>query len=140
MNLFRVRIFRLSIVAVGLAAWLAISNHCALAAFESAGKMPMAGCHGMAQPDHSPAKNDHKSSIECCQTLRSTLLTSSQDLSAHDGLSFSIHDYPVSILSATEEARLARSLEWDTGPPGADTFAESVLQRSILAHAPPILA
>lgn len=26
----------------------------------------------------------------------------------------------------------------DTGPPGALTFAESVLQRSILAHAPPV--
>ncbi|MGH8094020.1 MAG: hypothetical protein ACREIF_11195 [Chthoniobacterales bacterium] len=28
----------------------------------------------------------------------------------------------------------------DTGPPGGRTFAESVLQRSLLAHAPPFLA
>jgi len=30
--------------------------------------------------------------------------------------------------------------EFDTGPPFAKTFAESILQRSILAHAPPSLA
>jgi hypothetical protein len=28
----------------------------------------------------------------------------------------------------------------DTGPPGARSFAELILQRSILAHAPPFLA
>ena len=28
----------------------------------------------------------------------------------------------------------------DTGPPGAHSFAELILQRSLLAHAPPFLA
>jgi hypothetical protein len=28
----------------------------------------------------------------------------------------------------------------DTGPPGARSFAELILQRSILAHAPPVSA
>jgi hypothetical protein len=27
----------------------------------------------------------------------------------------------------------------DTGPPGSISFAELILQRSILAHAPPVL-
>jgi hypothetical protein len=33
-----------------------------------------------------------------------------------------------------------QTLGSDTGPPGALSFSESVLQRSILAHAPPALA
>jgi hypothetical protein len=45
MNFFRNRLVRSPIVAIGFAAWLAISNHCALAAFEGAGKMPMPRCH-----------------------------------------------------------------------------------------------
>jgi hypothetical protein len=28
----------------------------------------------------------------------------------------------------------------DTGPPGARSFAELILQRSVLAHAPPVFA
>ncbi len=32
------------------------------------------------------------------------------------------------------------AVELDTGPPEIRTFAESVLQRSLLAHAPPVLA
>jgi hypothetical protein len=32
-----------------------------------------------------------------------------------------------------------RGATLDTGPPGATSFAELVLQRSILAHAPPIV-
>jgi hypothetical protein len=36
--------------------------------------------------------------------------------------------------------RTAAPLLLDTGPPGARSFAELILQRSLLAHAPPILA
>jgi hypothetical protein len=44
-----------------------------------------------------------------------------------------------------EWARVAHSraalapLFFDTGPPGAHSFAELILQRSLLAHAPPSL-
>jgi hypothetical protein len=31
-------------------------------------------------------------------------------------------------------------LSLDTGPPGARSFAELILQRSVLAHAPPVSA
>ena len=42
----------------------------------------------------------------------------------------------VELISAAETQLLP--LELDTGPPFARSFAESVLQRSILAHAPPV--
>ena len=52
--------------------------------------------------------------------------------------SFSTHDYVVALISAADQLRLTPVIEWDTGPPAANSFAESVLQRSILAHAPPL--
>jgi hypothetical protein len=35
------------------------------------------------------------------------------------------------------QSRAAAPLLLDTGPPGAFSFAELILQRSLLAHAPP---
>lgn len=120
-----------------MVAWVAISNHCALAAMEGPAKMPMPSCHETAPAKHSPAKHDEKSGVECCKVLRATFLTFSANLAACDLATFSQHDYAVGLISAADQPRLTRIIEWDTGPPGAGSFAESVLQRSILAHAPP---
>ena len=131
MNLFRARSFRLVVVVIAGAAWLAISNHCVLAAV-GGGNMPMS-CHG-----DSPAKHGPKSSVECCKILRATLLVCVSNLIAPPLRS--THDFPLVILSATELLRPVKLIEWDTGPPGAGSFAELVLQRSVLAHAPPFVA
>ena len=48
-----------------------------------------------------------------------------------------IQNWIVAELISTAETLLP-PLELDTGPPFAGSFAESVLQRSILAHAPPV--
>ena len=138
MNFFRHRLVRLPIVVLGFAAWLAISNHCAIGASEGSATMPMASCHGTSPSNHSPAKNDQKSPVECCKVLRATLLTPSSNLLDAATLTFVAHDYIVALISAAHELRLTPVIEWDTGPPGVDSFAESVLQRSILAHAPPL--
>lgn len=139
MNLLRRPIFRLPIVAIGALAWMALSNHCAIGAVEGAAKMPMASCHGMAPANQVPAKHGQKSGIECCKVLRATLLTPSSNLVLWDTFAFVPHNYIVGLTSPADELRLMRLIEWDTGPPRADSFAESVLQKSILAHAPPSL-
>jgi hypothetical protein len=132
MTSLRYRVVRLSIAAVAGVAWLAISNHCALAALQGAAKMSMPTCHHTA-----PAKHEEKGSVECCKVLRATLPSFSKNLAVYDTTLFASVDYVVALISAVDQARLTRVIEWDTGPPGADTFAESVLQRSIRAHAPP---
>ncbi|MDP9099661.1 MAG: hypothetical protein M3N48_11820 [Verrucomicrobiota bacterium] len=137
MNPLRHRIARLPIVAVAAVAWLAISNHCALAALEDPAKTPMPGCHHTAPANPSPAKDDEKGGVQCCKVLRATLLRLSKNLAAHDTTAFARFDYVVALISAADQAQLTRITEWDTGPPNASSFAESVLQRSILAHAPP---
>ena len=140
MNLFRSRFARLPIVAIGAVAWLAISNHCLIATIEGAARMPMPKCHGTSPANQSPANHDQKGGVVCCKVLRATLVKLSSNLVGADTFSFAAHDYIVALISAADESRLTPVIEWDTGPPGADSFAESVLQRSLLAHAPPSLA
>ena len=137
MNLFRKRIARWPIVVVAAAAWLAISNHCAIAAVEAPAKMPMAHCHGAAAPPNAPAKENHNGDVECCKVLRATLLTLSSNAVKLAALSFVPHEFAVVPAPVAHPARRTRLIEWDTGPPGP-SFVESVLQRSLLAHAPPV--
>ena len=138
MNVLRSQILRLPIVLIGAVAWLAISNHCVIGAMEGSAKVPMNSCHGTAPANQSPGEQNHKSGVECCKVLRATLLTPSNNLIKADALTFALQDYIVALISVADESRMTRLIEWDTGPPGADSFAESVLQRSILAHAPPV--
>ncbi|MCA1657973.1 MAG: hypothetical protein LC627_01595 [Verrucomicrobiaceae bacterium] len=137
MNLFRHRLVRVPIVAFGAAAWLAISNHCALAAMQNPAEVRRPSCHAMAPAKEAPAKDEQKNVVECCKVLRATLLTLSKNLAAADTLAFVAHTYVGLPLPRAVESRLISIFEWDTGPPGAGSFAELVLQRSILAHAPP---
>jgi hypothetical protein len=102
--------------------------------------MPVPSCHAGIPSNHSPAKHSPDGDVQCCKVLRATLLTPSSNAAASDDLSFGTYDYFVVLPSLADESRLSRIFEWDTGPPGAGSFAETVLQRSILAHAPPSLA
>jgi hypothetical protein len=90
----------------------------------------------MPKPE-APAKDGEQENVECCKVLRATLLTFSKSVSSLDLAGF----VPFLQIASELPARLqlpARSpLELDTGPPSADSFAELVLQRSVLAHAPP---
>lgn len=139
-NLLRSRSVRLPAIALALLGWLAITNHCALAALEGPAKMPMPACHGSVGGHKSPAKDDHNGEVECCKVLRATLLTLSKKAAVFDHFQFAFQDYVTALLPLPAKAQLQSPLELDTGPPVAGSFAESVLQRSILAHAPPCLS
>lgn len=124
-------------------AWLFATNHCALA-------MPSAGepkCH--AQPakahshesghgDHQNDGDDH-SGQSCCKSLQAPALQLAKSPLHFDANAFAL---ALDFADYTLTAHLASpaSIEpHDTGPPGLISFAESVLQRSLLAHAPPSL-
>ncbi len=139
-NLFRNRIGRFLIVVIAALGWLTVSNHCALAGLEGSAKMPMPACHGSVEDQKAPAKHDHDGGVECCKVLRATLLTLSKNAAAFDHFQFVLQTYVTALLPLPAERQLQSPLELDTGPPFVGSFAESVLQRSILAHAPPSLA
>jgi hypothetical protein len=128
---------RACVILVTLLGWFLISNHCALGMFETAkAAAPHATCHaGTGAPSKSPG---HDEQSPCCKTLRATLVDLSKPLISFDASTFVLQSYLIGLAGFPEQRDLLRPLELDTGPPFCGSFAESVLQRSILAHAPPV--
>jgi hypothetical protein len=129
---------RLLMVSITAVAWFLISNHCLLAELPTASKATST-CHQPCCGNHPPAKNKTESATECCKTLRATLAGAAKDFAGYDTSLFALQFYFVGSVISTNDPRPGPVLELDTGPPFAHTFAESVLQRSILAHAPPLI-
>jgi len=135
-------VIRIGIVLVTGLAWFGIANHCALAALETpAANANVARCHEHCGGNQSPAKGKDQRTTECCKTLRATLNAPAKKLAPCDTSLFALQLYSVAPVIFSSDSRLAatRGVEFDTGPPGSLTFAELILQRSILAHAPPFL-
>jgi hypothetical protein len=124
---------RCLIVAVAIASWIAISNHCAFRALETKTASAQSEC-----PFHSkPAKpKSQPSGIECCKILRAVCKTPAKILApaiidlVHVDLGFESR----AVLSPPEISLVSATL--DTGPPGTTSFIELI--SSVRAHAPPI--
>ena len=121
-------------VLLTIAAWFCLSNHCALAVVsgpeESASQM--SGC-----PMHSaPAKKKPAAKIPCCKEVRALVVKCLQASPVAERL-LGLRDYTAEILR--EPANVTVEIQaLDTGPPGCFSLAESVLQESMLSHAPPV--
>ena len=129
-------IVRLLTVSITASAWFLISNHCAFAELQHAAKTK-ASCHQPCCGEQSPVKNKTDNPTECCKTLRTTLSGTGKEFAGYDGSLFALQLYFIGPVIFTNDSGPIPILELNTGPPFANTFAESVLQRSILAHAPP---
>lgn len=89
------------------------------------------------QQNPQPEKQNDCGDVPCCKILRATATASAPLVSKPIWLGALITFFKPSIPETkTEATKFSRIL--DTGPPGENSFAESVLQRSILAHAPPL--
>lgn len=130
---------RLLTVVITAVAWFLISNHCVLAELQTVPKAKMS-CHKPCCDSQSPAKDKSERSTECCKTLRATLSATAKDFAGYDSSLFALQLYFVGAVISTNDSGPVPVLELNTGPPFVSTFAESVLQRSILAHAPPVIA
>ena len=124
-----------AIVVVAICSWFAISNHCvfaALATNDTASRQ----C-----PFHSKPKEKPSTGAQCCKILRAVASIPAKGW-ARDDTNLSDADgyrgeraLTVAYLQTT-----LVPLSLDTGPPGVLSFAELILQRSLLAHAPPVAA
>jgi hypothetical protein len=126
-----------AIVLMAICSWFAISNHCAFAALATKTDAASTEC-----PFHSkPAKQENQpAGIQCCKTLRAVVPVVTKSW-MRDDANFSGVDFRREECASTEYFRTALTpLSLDMGPPDAHSFAELVLQRSLLAHAPPIRA
>lgn len=122
---------------VAAVAWFSISNHCTLAAAAAAradSTTSVMHCHSN-QP--APNKQKNEEAMPCCKVLKAleaktaTVVPTTFDFVLKeylDGAILPIISEPHGLLIAC-----------NSGPPAhAFSFSESVLQRSILAHAPPV--
>ncbi len=121
-----------AIVLIAICSWFAISNHCVFAALASVEK-PSREC-----PFHSKPKEKPATAVQCCKTLRAVASAPEKDWTRDDTRLSDAVTYPDNRslgLLFWQPALVPLAL--DTGPPGVHSFAELVLQRSLLAHAPP---
>jgi hypothetical protein len=130
-------IVRCVTVAIAICSWIAVSNHCAFAAVATENDKAQTEC-----PFHSkPAKQKEQSSpVQCCKVLRAVVFAKTKDWARNDA-QFCDANFPVHVDAlVVHSSRVVAPLLLDTGPPGAFSFAELILQQSLLTHAPPFLA
>jgi len=121
-------------VFLTITAWLLLSNHCALGL---SGALVETDSEFGACPMHSaPAKGKPAANLPCCKELRAIASHAGKSVAAEASWLVGARDYVVAIFLMPPRPP-ARVLALDTGPPHSLSFAESILQRSILAHAPP---
>ncbi|HJX25260.1 MAG TPA: hypothetical protein VJ252_03835 [Chthoniobacterales bacterium] len=118
-------------VAIAICSWIALSNHCAVAAVAAQTETARDEC-----PFHSkPAKQPGNSlNLLCCKILRAVFPAVAKDW-ARDDASFSEVDLGVGLRIVLTESHNAAPLLRDTGPPGKTSFVELI--GSVHAHAPP---
>ena len=123
-------------VAIAICSWIAVSNHCAFAAVATENHSAQTEC-----PFHTkPAKQKEQSSqVQCCKVLRAIVFAKTKDWARNDA-KFSNANFPLQAAAlVVYPPRAVAPLLLDTGPPRhVLSFTELILQRSILAHAPPI--
>ena len=125
---------RCAAVAIAICSWIAVSNHCAFAAVASEIHTAQTDC-----PFHSkPAKQKEQSSqVQCCKVLRAVFFAKTKHW-ARDDAKFCDANFPVQARTlVVYPSGVVAPLLLHTGPPGALSFAELILQQSLLAHAPP---
>jgi hypothetical protein len=122
------------LIVLSLAAWFALSNHCALGTVLALpeSNQQIDGC-----PMHSaPAKKKSAAKTPCCKEIRA-LVAKCVTVNPIALRLIGLQNYASAIFTAPPRLAIAIE-ELDTGPPPSLSFAESVLQESVLSHAPPV--
>jgi hypothetical protein len=123
-----------AIVLLTIGAWLLISNHCVLGLGDTASKpdSKSGGC-----PMHSaPAKEKPAANLPCCKDLHAITSHTVKNLTAGASQLVGMQNC-IAVIFSVSPRLTTQLLALETGPPPWLSFAESILQRSILAHAPP---
>ena len=138
----RSRIFSATFSVVALAAWLLASNHCAIGGLapEPAEAADHSHCGGSKEAPAEEEKDRGCDGSKCCKSLSAPTLAFAKSLVTFDTALVATTDYLSNALASINASHEDPICELDTGPPERTSFAESVLQRSILAHAPPASA
>ena len=130
-------------VLVLLAAWFALANHCALAVMSHGAEADeMAAVHKCC-PRHAAAGEEQTPEQPmgaCCKSLRVLPVEAGAKLVKAPDSPPMVAWVWVALVEMLAAERPVANARNATGPPGAWSFAEVVLQRSLLSHAPPFVA
>lgn len=140
----RLNAFKLSVSLLAVFAWLLAVNHCLVEVIDAAGA-PAETHTAAAVPSHadghSPGhekQGQEDDSATCCKDFSKAAQTDNASPQFKNVVVKLVTFFSgVQLLPVAPKADLNPHY-LDSGPPAS--FAESVLQRSVLAHAPPILA
>ena len=125
---------RLATVLFTITAWILLSNHCALGL---SGLVVDSDPESGGGPMHSaPAKEKPAAHLPCCKELRAVATHPVKSTTAVASQLVGVQNYVAAVFLIPPRLT-TQLLTLDTGPPHLLSFAESILQRSILAHAPP---
>jgi hypothetical protein len=125
-------------VSIAICSWVAVSNHCALAAVATETGQAQADCPFHSKPVKQKKQPSH---VQCCKILRAVVVAKTKPW-ARDDTNFHGANFPLEPgLLLVRSLRTVAPLLLDTGPPlRAFSFAELILQQSLLANAPPFVA
>lgn len=121
-------------VALLLVSWLLFTNHCALGMMQPPAQVTDQAAHccgGKADPKHTPQDGPR----DCCN-IKVTTAPGKAEVK-FDTFKFQLQDFVLQVLLAPA-MQPSPAFPFDHGPPRAVSFAEAVLQHSLLGHAPPI--
>jgi hypothetical protein len=136
------RVSTAMIALVTAAAWFLAANHCVVACLAPPLNTEAEShehCGGSSEAPGDQEQPNDCDTTNCCKSL-SAPASFAKKLVGYDKAFYALKDYVVSEVVFLGEQHDASISELDTGPPPAHGFAESVLQRSLLAHAPPSLS
>ena len=123
---------RWTTVLLTIAAWLCLSNHCALGLSSAPA---VSSVESNACPMHSaPTKEKPAANVLCCKILRATVAAAAKSW-ARDHTNFSNIDLPIEAIVIPGALPSSTPLLLDTGPPGKTSFVQLI--GGVRAHAPP---
>jgi hypothetical protein len=125
-------------VAVMMFSWLVVTNHCAMGLMSLAGRTKAVHAHCHASSSDDSKQTPGEGMRECCRTIKASL-PSELDV---PGAAVQVDTIAYALILSLRApvAEPAPEFFWDHGPPRGSSFAEIVLQRSLLSHAPPFFA
>jgi hypothetical protein len=137
--LAKARFFSATVAVVAILSWITGTNHCLLGSMKGAQNGAFSESHCPVHRESGTAHSNSSGMLACCQGLLSPnfQLTKAQFFL----LLFVIQRFgPVDSTLPNASGKTPPKTEYDTGPPLASFFVDTVLRRSLPENAPPLLS
>jgi hypothetical protein len=130
---------RVLTVALLMISWLLATNHCGLAMMMQT-KSTTEHLHCCSKNEAPTKSLPRGAMLQCCKAIHGTPAPEKAG-AKFDRSNFELQLYALLLaLAPVSWEKESSAFLYDLGPPRAVSFAELVLQRSVLAHAPPFVA